>query len=299
MHLILIVFFHSFFLCGGGAQFVLKSYDNFENRTIDIEGQQFTLSEGSLEWPRIKQSARFAVLNSLVSLEEARSIIDFSPTNFDEDMDSVDNESTYEFYLEKSGTFEAIGSIPGKPDIDPAIMADRLPTREKLARITGPIQARILPFINQRFPECNGKCTVCHSLVRRYRENERRSHKMHFDIQALITIVVSLNSARRDFSGGLFISTGSVRHLLELQEGDAVIHQSDLLHGVEVSSGQRWSWIMWLKDTADCQSRSSEWHLEAAQTGNPLAQFLHAHRSKEESVKFGWLLRVCCLSKSP
>ncbi len=31
------------------------------------------------------------------------------------------------------------------------------------------------------------------------------------------------------------------------QEGDAVVHQSDLLHGVDVVQGSRWSYILWYK----------------------------------------------------
>lgn len=55
--------------------------------------------------------------------------------------------------------------------------------------------------------------------------HERTSHATHFDIQALVTVVVSLSSSGVDFDGGLFVSTGAGRgdeYFLALQAGDAV-----------------------------------------------------------------------------
>jgi len=110
---------------------------------------------------------------------------------------------------------------------------------------------------------------------------------MHFDLNALVTVVIGLND---NFKGGLYVSTGTTntkqqnqkkekkkekkekakkkmkneeiflpsRYYLPLKTGDAVIHQSDLLHGVRVESGHRWSWILWLKEKG-CNSDPSTW----------------------------------------
>ena len=110
---------------------------------------------------------------------------------------------------------------------------------------------------------------------------------MHFDLNALVTVVIGLND---NFQGGLYVSTGTTntklqnqkkekkkekkekekkkkindekflpsRYYLPLKTGDAVIHQSDLLHGVRVESGHRWSWILWLKEKG-CNSDPSTW----------------------------------------
>jgi hypothetical protein len=153
---------------------------------------------------------------------------------------------TYEFYLEKHGSFGKALAIHGKPDADPIVRKSRKKVRKQLAKIARPImQERMTPFVNEHFAaQCKGQCTPCYSFVRRYREHERRTHATHFDIQALVTVVVSLNSYGRDFDGGLHVSTGSgsneagdgpaEKQFLGLQAGDAVAHQSDLLHGVQV-----------------------------------------------------------------
>ena len=173
--------------------------------------------------------------------------------------------------------FFSLSTIPGKiNDYDEAKRQKRLPYRQNLASFVRPlIQERVIPFVRSKYPkECGGNsgkgkgCQVCWSFVRRYKKNERLTHAMHFDVNALVTVVVSLSSEGSDFTGGLYVSTGgsgadngnskNSRYFLPLQDGDAVIHQSDLLHGVRVNSGERWSWIMWLKEDG-CQSDPSSW----------------------------------------
>ena len=74
------------------------------------------------------------------------------PQEFDEDADSVDEMSTYEFYLEKNGKFdgENLGKIVGKPDSNPAVRTSRLPFRRNLASTFRPIVvSRITSFVSQ------------------------------------------------------------------------------------------------------------------------------------------------------
>ena len=68
---------------------------------------------------------------------------------------------------------------------------------------------------------------------------------------------------------------------LGLQLGDVAFHQSDLLHGVRIGDQQhRWSWILWFKDDPKCPELGGyNWNLQKAQEGQPVAQFLQAHRA--------------------
>jgi TPR repeat protein len=262
------------------------------NRTIRLGSWEGVLAEGTVQWPGINSTASFAVLPALVSATEVAALLAALPhEDFDVDADSVDEMATFEFYLEKNGSVgEALRSIPGKPEQrDAAVLERRRPARERLAAITGPIfRERLTPFINARVPACaGGRCKPCFSLVRRYLPHERTTHETHFDIQSLATVVVGLNSAGADFEGGLYVSTGAWRRYLPLQRGDAVVHGSELLHGVQTREGggkARWSWITWYKDAGDgavdCgASRPAAWHAAAAEAGDPLAQFLQSHRA--------------------
>ena len=128
------------------------------------------------------------------------------------DPDTVDGLATHEFYLEASGTASALASIRGKPDSDGSVFAARGRARAALAALTAPIiYDRVLPFVNERYADACGAtgCVVCQSLVRRYLPGERQGHGTHFDIQALVTVVVSLSSFGTDFDGGLFVTTGA------------------------------------------------------------------------------------------
>ena len=134
-----------------------------------------------------------------------------------------------------------------------------------------------------------------------YRPHERRSHAEHFDLQALATVVVSLSTHGVDYpaGSGLYVSTGAEVKVLGLAAGDALIHQSTLLHGVTIPTDddatdasdedgedagsvrhwERWSWIVWYSDSSSCEERAHLWHQAAADAGDdPLTTFLHAKR---------------------
>lgn len=94
--------------------------------------------------------------------------------------------------------------------------------------------------------------------------------------------MVSLNTFGKDFNGGLYVSTGNSNNeskFVALQSGDAIFHQSDLLHGVRVTGGERWSWILWFYDGGkECQTNPADWFREEAEEGDALAQFLLSKR---------------------
>lgn len=63
-----------------------------------------------------------------------------------------------------------------------------------------------------------------------------------------------------------------------------------MLHGVRVGDGERWSWIIWFKDSADCSdSIDGTWTREQALSGDAVAQFIHAKRSKHDAEFFHFL----------
>ena len=248
-----------------------------DNTTIGAPPRR--VSRGRMTWEDVDHTANFSVLQGILSQSEVSKLREMLPQEFDEDADSVDEMSTYEFYLEKNGKFdgENLGTIVGKPDSNPAVRAARLPFRRNLASIFRPIVAsRVTSFVNKDIASCRGQCEVCWSFVRRYVDGERKSHDMHFDVHSLVTVVISLGSYGIDFEGGLFVSTGNKRKFLALQQGDAVVHQSDLLHGVFVPRGERWSWVLWYKD--GCDSNPEKWQGEAVKKGNPVALFLLSRR---------------------
>jgi len=110
-----------------------------------------------------------------------------------------------------------------------------------------------------------------------------------------VTVVIPLKTFQKDFEGGLYVSTGAGKEFyLPLSAGDAVFHQSTLLHGVRVTSGERWSWILWLKNSpqvnVSCDAVDSmQWTEAGAVSGDPLAQFLHAGRARSKAESLAWL----------
>lgn len=143
-------------------------------------------------------------------------------------------------------------------------------------------------MVHQRYPSaCTSKgrdryCTPCFSLIRKYKHGQRQSHATHHDGHAIVTVVVSLSDYNVNYRGGLYVSTGMGQHEhVALNKGDAVIHQSSLLHGVKVydllkypRETERWSWIMWYRDSEKCDDYGHEWFADCADAGNPICQHL-------------------------
>jgi hypothetical protein len=166
---------------------------------------------------------------------------------------------------------------------------DQVPPIEALTLLLYPptssnrpiLDERITPYVREHFPEtCNkdpeSACTPCYSLVRRYRPGERRSHETHRDGHALVTVVVSLSDYGSEYRGGIYVAHNRAdKKVLALKRGDAVVHQSDLLHGVKVKDdgGERWSWVLWFKDSTECHdSNNVEWFRECADKGSAVCQ---------------------------
>lgn len=154
---------------------------------------------------------------------------------------------------------------------------------------------RILPYVRAKFG-CPDAC-IGDALLRRYRAGERTSLNLHYDIQAFATAIIPLSLQQSPaaahecappdggglstYAGGLFVQGGasrSSRRLLRFASaGDVLVHQFDLMHGVEVHAGERYAIAVWFYDSPRSRALgTAPWVREAAEAGNADAQFLQA-----------------------
>jgi hypothetical protein len=175
------------------------------NTTIHIAGRGQVVAPGKQAWKNssgaLLGSALFYILPSLVTAKEVkrlRALVRDDP--FDVDTDSVDGQWTHELYLESNGSFDNAARFVGKADaLSPEVAAKRKALRKRVGAITQRIvRERVAPLVRARYPRLCGRsaaraCTLCHSLIRRYLPDERRSHGLHFDLQSAVTVVVSLS----------------------------------------------------------------------------------------------------------
>ena len=260
---------------------VFKDYRR--NHTVSLKMGNVKVAEGVIDWEQMKGvQSNFAILPGVMRPEEARAILSLMNKSdaelpFDADPDSVDGFASHEMFIDDA---DGLKGNNGKLNAHPS----RIKLREQVRAIMQPIlDERITPYVRHRFPECDRsskrKCKACYSLVRRYKPLERRSHPPHYDAHALVTVVTSLTDFGSEYTGGLYVATGRAqRQVVALARGDAVVHQGDLLHGVHVSSGERWSWILWFRDSETCEEHGHEWHKDCSDSGDPICQMVHANK---------------------
>ena len=273
-----------------------------EVATAGMEQSGHTKAKSSFQLlPGIVRRSEIDAMLKLLRGGRAAAVAGSAPTSSDEPLigldgepDSVDGMPTREVYIDSPDLREKGWSK--KTETRDHLEARR-PLRRGLKKITEHILAdRITPFVRKWYPDqcdqgAGRECTPCWSLVRRYKDGDRRSHGVHRDGHALVTVVVSLSDYGRDYTGGLFVSTDhGRRRFLALKGGDAVVHQGDLLHGVQVYNKygagsdsvnstvvtERWSWIIWFKDSGTCADHGHEWYEKCAKEGNPTCEFLHS-----------------------
>ncbi|GAX26325.1 hypothetical protein FisN_16Lh164 [Fistulifera solaris] len=285
----------------------VQLFNDWQNSTVSILGNDALLlnvSSGSIRQAGYSNyTSQVELLSKIVTAEEVSRMLQLlnSPqTSLDQDPDTVDGFSTQEFFLDNDSLRNGES---GKPGFESPEQAEhRRELRQALQNIAQPIlEERITPYVNQRFPTCQGRCTPCYSLIRRYLYGERQSHAPHRDGHSFVTVVVSLSDYGTDYLGGLYVaSETSHPYYLRLQQGDAAVHQSDLLHGVKVYPVEtenglhatRWSWILWFRDSEQCEDESHVWFKDCAEKGNPTCQMMHATKvssipgiSSEEAMK--------------
>lgn len=215
------------------------------------------------------------------SIEEILSLLR-EYKDYDDDPDTVDGMPTYEIFVDNPELYKK--QTLKYRDMDPGYVTERKILRAKLDKIMKPyIEDIITPIIHKRYPKCANPdrlCTPCYSLIRRYKHNQRQSHATHHDGHAIVTAVISLSDYNIDYRGGLYAATGyGQKQYIALNKGDVAIHQSSLLHGVQVEDAprtERWSWILWYRDSEKCEDYSYEWFQDCANEGDALCQQLHS-----------------------
>jgi len=209
---------------------------------------------GSVPKPFTCSCAEFVVLRSLCTVTEVQEIIDIGVATLDErvqeglsqHIDTVDGWPTFEWHPMAYGGYD-----------------------QRMENVLRPIvEQRLTPYIRRRFNEPGA--VACTALFRRYEEEERRVHPVHFDHQSFATVVVGLNPG--EFQGGLFVQGDITRdpQFIDLRLGDAAVHQYDLHHGVAVVQGKRYSLIFWFMDSWQaCLKNTRFWYKKSAEAGVP------------------------------
>merc|ERR1719316_2548226 len=95
----------------------------------------------------------------------------------------------------------------------------------------------------------------------------------HHDESYYISAEVGLDVQGLKYDGGLYVEDDAGRQVIPLKTGDALFHQFDLAHGVDVTDGRRTSLLVQFQDTRDCVVDYTHWYRKAAKKGDPIAQY--------------------------
>ena len=93
-------------------------------------------------------------------------------------LDSTDRLPAYEMYVRNHGE-----------DLHPVTMD------------LGLLMLRMTAYVRRAYKDSCPACHLCTILLRRYRATERMHVHSHFDRNAVVSAVVSLNGGRGDFDG--------------------------------------------------------------------------------------------------
>ena len=270
-------------------------FDAYTSRDMTRVGQRdYEVHKGAVRWGGLQRASEFDVVKGIVTRDEVaalRGLVESHEGPFDSDPDTVDAMATHEIFIRSpdlaSPPARAQTMQPmAKGDHDPQIALQRGPLRKALEKALRPIiDERITPYVQERYrAQCGAgrpksrRCTACYALVRRYLPHERRSHEPHYDGHALVSVVVSLADFGTEYDGGLIIKTAKGNQVIKLSRGDAIVHQSDLYHGVRVNRGERWSLIIWYRDSSSCAEFGYQWFEKCAREGDPMCQAMHASK---------------------
>jgi len=114
------------------------------------------------------------------------------------------------------------------------------------------------------------------ALVRRYLPGERQALGQHFDVSAFATAIIPLNPG--SYTGGLYLQAGpnvNSRRFVDFARGELLTHQFDVMHGVHVEAGERYSLVVWFSESEQTRAeRTAPWVRRAAEGGNSDAQFI-------------------------
>jgi len=148
-------------------------------------------------------------------------------------------------------------------------------TAKKLQDLVIPIiHTRLLPYLKHRY-ECKD-CAVCNIAFRQYAAGElgqRASVQTHYDDAYFASAEIGLDVQGLEYDGGLYVEDEGERKVVPLKTGDAMFHQYDLPHGVDVQEGRRTSMLVQFQDSSDCMPDHVKWYLKGSKQGDPVAKF--------------------------
>ena len=137
--------------------------------------------------------------------------------------------------------------VRGKLVVDPAC-------QDVFSLVEPFIFESLLPHVQEKM----GNVVVNEVFLRRYGGDVGRcSISAHFDVLSVATAVIALDDAAADGRNGLYMSASdsnhaALRQFFPLNQGDAVVHTWDVLHGVDVEPAvQRTSLIVWFTPALD------------------------------------------------
>ncbi|CAJ1928690.1 unnamed protein product [Cylindrotheca closterium] len=158
----------------------------------------------------------------------------------------------------------------------------------KLSEILIPmLMEQVLPFAREVCQAPN--LAIADALIRSYDPNDNREAlPQHYDKTAYCSVIVPLNPT--ECEGGLYVQPGaSVNTRREVQfqtAGDAVLHRYDVMHGVHVRKGKRYSLVVWMAETEDSVVQKTAPWVEREANISVHAAFLYANNIKEGLLGF-------------
>jgi len=202
---------------------------------------------------------------------------------YKQSLSSEDEATSLQYAAENSGNIIEWNQIAG-------IIENGIDIHPQLASMLRPIlNDKILPWA--RDVVSIPTLTVADALIRSYDPSKECQHLTgHYDEAAVATVIIPLNDPN-SYEGGLYVQTGASEdsrlHVPFSMAGDAVLHKYNVMHGVNVSRGnKRCSLVLWFgEDEESVQSKTVPWIIrEAKQSVH--AAFLFAYNSQHGLLGF-------------
>jgi len=251
--------------------------------TPTTNGYQPLIWQHSYDMHGNKQSS------AILSDDEVPNNVDIPPLHnqrtlyYKQSLLSNEEATSLQYAAEHSGNIIEWNQIAG-------IIENGIDIHPQLASMLHPIlDNKILPWAREvsNIPTL----TVADALIRSYDPSKECQHLTgHYDEAAVATVIIPLNDPNL-YEGGLYVQTGasddSRLHVPFSTAGDAVLHKYNVMHGVNVSSGnKRCSLVLWFaEDEKSVKSKTVPWIIrEAKQSVH--AAFLFAHNAQHGLLGF-------------
>ena len=150
-----------------------------------------------------------------------------------------------------------------------------------LTRILLPVlNDHVVPFARDI---CNApELVVADALVRRYDpEDGNEVLSAHYDLTSFASVIIPLTLTE----GGLYVQSGASRQSRRSVDfesaGDGVLHRFDVMHGVDVRKGRRYSLVVWLSETEEAMRLKTVPWVERERDKSVHAAYLYAMNAKD------------------